>query len=435
MYIYNCYCSIIWYLFQSIGIGTLLDTDMETPIKAPDTKKAPSTNDKLKQSWLSKATDISGLEKGELPLWLMIALSLVVSFLLVALTSWSQGGLLISLHLLLGVCAGSVGGIIGFLFGIPHSATLSSPATYRPSTNLEQVSDWLTKIIIGVGLVQADEIATRLAVAGRLIGTIVPGASPIVPQIIIVAFAALGFFSGYIWTRLYYGGMQVQADHSIQTMLANQSRLADQFGQLQQVQQDIAAQTEELAARTNELDETTNLLAGGKIGTATPAVASISNTETETEAARAVQPFFRQEVDESNIAINDLNTRLANFMAVPIDYESDPGADLFKDLNLTKTANGRQLSVEILTKLSRGLTLQATVKALDSRPLEGEVLLLLHPTYSVRIVHLPVTDGSISFNFFAVGWFTLVAVVDGGKTLLTYDLRDVPGAPDWFTKG
>src|SRR5204862_8287798 len=54
------------------------------------------------------------------------------------------------------------GGLIGFLFGIPRSLAdqdrrgdQSGPsARYQANTNLEQISDWLTKILVGVGLVK-----------------------------------------------------------------------------------------------------------------------------------------------------------------------------------------------------------------------------------------------------------------------------------------
>lgn len=65
------------------------------------------------------------------------------------------------------------GGLIGFLFGLPRfkfdstavaaagatAAATTAAATgdaprYRPSTNLDDVADWLTKIIVGVTLVQ-----------------------------------------------------------------------------------------------------------------------------------------------------------------------------------------------------------------------------------------------------------------------------------------
>lgn len=59
--------------------------------------------------------------------------------------------------------ATAAGSFVGFLFGVPragHSVTQESIETlrsehpYLPNTNLEQISDWLTKIIVGVSLVE-----------------------------------------------------------------------------------------------------------------------------------------------------------------------------------------------------------------------------------------------------------------------------------------
>ena len=53
----------------------------------------------------------------------------------------------------------TVGGLFGFLFGIPKVP--EGPANglaLRSNTNLEQVSDWVTKIVVGVTLVQFGEL-------------------------------------------------------------------------------------------------------------------------------------------------------------------------------------------------------------------------------------------------------------------------------------
>ena len=78
--------------------------------------------------------------------------------------------------LLLAAASLSVGGLAGFLFGVPRS--LQTPvlppvggdgrsqkqadeiaARYATNTNLEQISDWLTKILVGVGLTQIGTIS------------------------------------------------------------------------------------------------------------------------------------------------------------------------------------------------------------------------------------------------------------------------------------
>src|SRR6266498_647278 len=54
-----------------------------------------------------------------------------------------------------------IGGFLGFLFGIPRTGTVIESDVHG-NTNLEQISDWLTKILVGVGLTQISEIPTFL---------------------------------------------------------------------------------------------------------------------------------------------------------------------------------------------------------------------------------------------------------------------------------
>jgi hypothetical protein len=123
--------------------------------------------------------------------------------------------------------ASALGVLIGFLFGIPRTlqqgqsnATNGAQrlATLQPlgiNTNLEQISDWLTKIIVGVGLVQlkqvpryASEFATYLAKAF--------GAPNPVPDsfvfCVIVYFSVYGFLVGYLWARVKLTSVFSQAE-------------------------------------------------------------------------------------------------------------------------------------------------------------------------------------------------------------------------------
>jgi hypothetical protein len=369
-----------------------------------------------KEAVQSNASNDSSITNAEARLWqLMVVLSLAL--LVFVLMSGSKGGAIaLGLYLLLAACAGSIGSITGFLFGIPHSTAIASTNSFRPSTNLEQVSDWLTKIIIGVGLVQADEIARRLADTGAFIAKSTPGLGPVLPQIIIIAFAALGFFTCYIWTRLYYSGMQIEADNSIQDRLkAVENRQQTTEAAVSQQ----GAKTNELANKTHELDKTAALLAKGELG-APQSTADLAKEQLST-AAMGLNQF-----DE------DIQLRIQKFMEEPIVFEADPGADIFADLKLGKRANGRELHVSILTTLSQGLTLHAVVAPVEHPALEGEVIFLMHPTYTMRKISVPAQNGQAALNFFAAEWFTLVAIAENGKTVLSYDLRDLPGAPDWF---
>lgn len=126
-------------------------------------------------------------------------------------------GLMISLAATLGA------GLIGFIFGMPYARDtagnspvapaegneaqkLQSPATaYRPNTSLEQISDWLTKILVGVGLVEINRAPDVLARVVRFLSPSLDAgaeARPIVAAVLIF-FCVCGFLFGFLWARLY----------------------------------------------------------------------------------------------------------------------------------------------------------------------------------------------------------------------------------------
>lgn len=110
------------------------------------------------------------------------------------------------------------GGMLGFLFGVPRyltserasggDADADQPARgYLPNSNLEQVSDWLTKILIGVTLTQLGEIpglVQRLVDYVRAPFGAAPASTPFVLSTLIL-YSIGGFLVGYLWCRLYLG--------------------------------------------------------------------------------------------------------------------------------------------------------------------------------------------------------------------------------------
>lgn len=125
---------------------------------------------------------------------------------------WDFFGLLLTLSL-----ATLLGGMVfGFLFGIPRLNRNYDPredydrtTKYSPNTNLEEVSDWLTKIIIGVTLTQMTKIPSYLQrIADKVLqntncetmdcnfagAVIIAG---------IIYFFIAGFIIGYFYTRLF----------------------------------------------------------------------------------------------------------------------------------------------------------------------------------------------------------------------------------------
>ncbi|MEK6287107.1 MAG: hypothetical protein AABO57_15310 [Acidobacteriota bacterium] len=114
-----------------------------------------------------------------------------------------------------------VGGLLGFLFGIPRSLASDHPQSidevenendaggrgtdFRANTNLEQISDWLTKILVGVGLAKISGISEGLNGAANTIqeGLGSPPQNHVLALAILVYFPVCGFLIGYLWTRLF----------------------------------------------------------------------------------------------------------------------------------------------------------------------------------------------------------------------------------------
>jgi len=107
------------------------------------------------------------------------------------------------------------GALIGFLFGVPR-VNPAHPATGRllDNTNVEAVSDWLTKILVGVSLVNLQTIG---AFVDRQAGELGPalGAPKAFATGLIAYFFVVGIIQGYILTRMFlkteFGDQTAQA--------------------------------------------------------------------------------------------------------------------------------------------------------------------------------------------------------------------------------
>jgi hypothetical protein len=117
--------------------------------------------------------------------------------------------------------AGTVGALMGFIFAVPRvvaedGAKASGQSTkakvLSTNTNLERISDWLTTMLVGVGLSQLtnlngiflqfriflSETATVYVVDGKPSAGVLPAVGPF----ILVLGAACGFLFMYLLTRL-----------------------------------------------------------------------------------------------------------------------------------------------------------------------------------------------------------------------------------------
>ncbi|MGW3185206.1 hypothetical protein ACWDD9_38640 [Kitasatospora sp. NPDC001119] len=126
-----------------------------------------------------------------------------------------------------------LGGGLGFLFGVPRvrgGGTGEPQGSYAPNTNLEQVSDWLTKVLLGVGLTQLGSLGERLHDLGTALAPALGGGPEAVPfaAALVLYFLVFGFLAGWLVTRLALPQVLTETDQALDLFLAGQDR--DRYG-------------------------------------------------------------------------------------------------------------------------------------------------------------------------------------------------------------
>lgn len=344
-----------------------------------------------------KAKTDEAMKRDAKPAWIALLLLMATSGLLLGIFGFnaksSPVGVVVSL---LGATALSVGAFFGFLFGMPRSAA-DGNESYKPSTNLEQVSDWLTKILIGAGLVQLAALREGLTSVGALVSGTVTPASPgvgVMAQLTLVIFLVIGFLSSFLWTRLYYGRIQTLTDRS------------------------LFREVEDLKRETKK---TFKALAQGAVSAPSPVAPP--STPGKQSLAPNTQPQTQLPPE--------IQKKVEAFLKAPQLWESDVNRKLFPDAR--RETNGRRLDAEIVNDLGGGpLIIALRVVRVGGDPLTAETLFLLHPTIPDRLHRVIPRRDVAETSFYAEGAFTGVAIADDGRTVLAYDLTELPGASKRF---
>jgi len=156
------------------------------------------------------------IQRGVLVITLSMLIAMIVISILLGVHTHS-GGAGVTVFLLF-VAAMAVGAALGFLFGLPRARVadltgdggeISAAATkastyYLTNSNLIKVSDWLTTIVIGLGLVNIGKVVPALRDLGHALheplgGTAYAGAVGI--SVLVVGLIA-GFVLDYLWTSI-----------------------------------------------------------------------------------------------------------------------------------------------------------------------------------------------------------------------------------------
>jgi ABC-type amino acid transport system permease subunit len=102
----------------------------------------------------------------------------------------------------------ALGMTIGFIFAIPRAS-----GRYVNS-NLELISDWLTKILVGVGLTQFKSIPSALSKLATFVagGIKSSGQDQAFALFVILYFFFAGFVASYLETRVFLTGAFIRSE-------------------------------------------------------------------------------------------------------------------------------------------------------------------------------------------------------------------------------
>lgn len=160
--------------------------------------------------------------------------------------TWAEYARMVAGLVMIAGCAWSVGALLGFLFGIPRTLSTASPEAigaesaedpigaaqnsatahgrdevhYRVNTNLEQISDWLTKMLVGVGLTQLHSLPGKLRDASAYFAATLGAPAEFSGFVLalLVYFSVVGFMTGYLWTRVLLAPLFKLADRRAKTV-------------------------------------------------------------------------------------------------------------------------------------------------------------------------------------------------------------------------
>jgi hypothetical protein len=316
------------------------------------------------------------------------------------------------------------GGLLGFLFAVPKrkrdaaaapvAATAAAPAAegsreatvertsasadYESNTSLEEISDWLTKIIVGVGLVQAQEIAAGLGRAGNAVGTGIfaqPATGPaatVIGVATILAFAVLGFLAAFLWFRQNLMIAWAQSHREASTVPERRLRTAP---------------TERVQAVT------------------------IPPPPGSMPAEPDIREFTVGAADSARTALEArVREKYAELRTRP-KHPEDWAKGMFGGISARRNP-GRALTASV--KPVRGdERFQIVLTVTSDPPASGEAVFFLHNTFpdTTPVVALD-KSGKATLTIYGWGAFTVGVLMDGGATELELDLSELPDAPTTF---
>jgi hypothetical protein len=314
------------------------------------------------------------------------------------------------------------GGFTGFLFGLPRMLTNPDQAKkdhkkdYSRNDNLIQISDWVTKIIVGLGLTNLYALPGIINRFGEHYGSFFPiisqgtlGNGALIAECIMIFYSISGFLMGYLWTNIHYIPVLTLMD-GITEGLRKKQALAEEMNE-------IIMEGAENVVDASDMDSY------------------------ERVKANQSKPGFQGHLlsfEQFNALVSKAEQRMSQGKeaqsGMPVEL-SDPNKNYFGG---QQEREGRRLTANVTEIGDNGLyrvNLSVVGTTEEARMKDGEaVVFALHPTFRrpVRVVHA--SNGRASLELIAYGAFTVGVVCSTGDVLLEYDLSTLPGAPKGFVE-
>lgn len=380
----------------------------------------------------------------------------------------------------------TIGGALGLLFGLPTAQTGSIGADgkgrdndlgYRESTSLEQIADWLTKILIGLTLTQFASWEARFTQLARNLTETLFGSpphsyecmilqlaaplsadkiaagpicrvtvSPIPGGVLLALYAVIGFLVSYLWMRRYFIHELVSATEEARALR-------------QQTKEVISAATDvqvEAARKQAELEAEIHVGLAATQAEEDKRIAELAALEKEVDSARAKglapttadpasspQPSVPQlqEIIMKGQLLLPAGSKGAETVATIGASIADPPPDLEdpwrSKFGSSPKSNGIVLEAVVTeTRDPNTFRIELAVRAQSATKtgnlIGTKAIYYLHPTFgSDARVSTFGSDGRAPLQIYAWGAFTVGVVTEDGTTL-ELNLATLEGAPDLF---
>lgn len=341
-----------------------------------------------------------------------------------------MGGRILFIGLILGIAAFISSFFTGTLFGMPKRNNIKE-SDYSLNNSLVEISDWLTKIIVGLGLVNLKEIPDFLISLGEYVraSSKYDGQLVNIYSIgIVVYFGFLGLYIGYNYMRLVLSNKYKNADDNLL-----EKKLEIAKNEVLEAKNENEQKGKEIIKMQSKIQENTQL--------ANALIKKVNEpTKTETDVQSIIKNLVStnkniklKEDLESYVdkMISDANLKLKKGL---ITNNNDPQKGQWKSNPIN---NERELKADVVEETTGLFKIKVQVVSTnpENNPLKKDDLILfaLHNTFGDPPFRMAkVVNQTAELVFYAYGSFTVGAFVDYGSTELELDLAELPNVSTYF---